>query len=189
MNRNRQPSLSERLGSGPDRHNFHISKKGRFSVRAFQIIGAVITIVLLRVQDDGLIKAKDMKDTIGFTWFVAVITMLLGAWGYLLYLLKSFKKKWSSRRVLIIEGICDISMTAILFGSFIAVVSKGSCAPGTQQCDRFNVLILFIVLLIISGVTSIFFDVQSFREGVWPSEKLEDLELRVASRRSSTARL
>jgi hypothetical protein len=152
--------------------NFHIEKSGRFAVRFFQFIICFILWFFI-----GRLGSTFMSgDIINFLWFLTITSPIAIIWNVGMYSAPIVLKSWTSRRIIIIEGLLDIFMTVLWVATFIAacVYVAPHCAPGhknptaieNEYCARNNWVVLFAFLETSAWIVSVLLDLSAFYSGV-----------------------
>ncbi|KAI8814891.1 hypothetical protein BJ742DRAFT_671315 [Cladochytrium replicatum] len=172
-----------------DRKNFKIEKLPRFAVRFFQIVVAFGSFFFLGRQDSTLLTPRDLWAIINYTWFLSIVSPIISVILVVQYFAPWLTKTWTSRRMLIFESICDVTITFLWIICFSVAASRmgTDCPPGTStSCDRFNWVLAFEVLSFVFWFAAIVFDVLGLLKGIWGyGEQIPDdvVELNSAARR------
>ncbi|KAJ3057005.1 hypothetical protein HK097_001489 [Rhizophlyctis rosea] len=174
-----------------DTRNFTIEKPGRFGARFFQIFCALGAWYFLAQQDDALITAQGghLRQTIKAIFF-AIVSPIISGLLIAVYLLPVFLKKWTSRRILIIETACDFIITLCWFAGFIASLSqmKGECPPAkSPECDRFNWAVAWFFFSFAFFAAGLTFDVRTWYKAVFEPQEV-DAEVLLDIRRTTRGR-
>ncbi|KAJ3045680.1 hypothetical protein HDV00_007806 [Rhizophlyctis rosea] len=173
-----------------DTRNFTIEKPGRFGARFFQIFCALAAWYFLAQQDDTILTALNLRPTIKAMYFFAIVSPILSVLLILVYVLPIFLKKWTSRRILIIETLLDFLLTICWLAGFIAslVLMGGQCPPATSSaCDRFNWAVAWFFFSFMFYSAGLVFDVRTWYQAVFAPQDI-DAEVLLDVRRTTRGR-
>jgi hypothetical protein len=107
-----------------------------------------------------------------------------------MYIFPWFSKSWTSRRILTVETLIDVTMTLGWLGVLInfATTVGGQCSSYSTQlkgCVQFNWLCVWIFFLFCAWGSGIYFDITAWRRGLNGSSEIDTeimLDIRKATR-------
>ena len=113
-----------------DKSHFYIPKKLRYSIRILQILLSIMTVILLlKIRQSSI-----GSNSYGGAWFISVTSAILAIILMFGNFLRFFNKSWSSKKVLVIESVFDMTLSLswiILFGIH---VTNGCLTTSDDDC-------------------------------------------------------
>ena len=176
-------NLFQKFGGGESNtadKNFYVPKKLRFSLRAFETVLTIFLLAFLARQEESFLIRTSVGGSIALGFFVAVMCILALPWNVSMYMIKFFMKKWTSRRVLLIETIVDAIVSNLLVTLFIVLLAQiGNQCPAFKDpaCSRFHWVIVFTFFNLCFWMSSLVMDIKDLKHGIYPTQSIRELEL------------
>lgn len=148
------------LAGEPTTVKYEIASQARLAARVAEIVLTIIVLaVLSNLKQENLPEAI-RSDRVHSLAMGASITALLFAFAGMIVHIFPAIFKWKIRSVLISEFILDIICTSVWIASIASMIQQGTCAPGVQSCDQYNVAIAFSFFSAVAWLVSFIFDMQ-----------------------------
>jgi hypothetical protein len=172
-----------------DTRNFQIDKMGRFANRFFQVI--LCFIMWYFISQLGASASKNLNavyltpSALNLFWFLTIMGPIVSVWNAAMYMAPWFSKAWSSRRIIIVEGVGDACFSVIWTIAFVygATIAGKNCSCAVTRscllsdvmavCDKTNWLIAFSCFISVSWIAALVYDVHAFYKGVIKTEDID----------------
>ncbi|KAL3898907.1 MAG: hypothetical protein SGCHY_002412 [Lobulomycetales sp.] len=153
-----------------DTENFKIHKPARFGNRCFQIITSLGAWFFLGSQNEALLYSHGAAGFFSLNIALSVLSPMASVVCIIIYVIPWFKKKWTSRKLLKVEGVVDLIFTMfwiLLFAAEMHAIGD-SCPPGrSAACDKYNWVLAWGCLSGLFWFVAFCLDLWSYLDGVY----------------------
>ncbi|KAI9146279.1 hypothetical protein BKA69DRAFT_8750 [Paraphysoderma sedebokerense] len=151
-----------------DTSKFPIPKKTKFAARGFAIICAIFYLALSARVTPEILTARNLRSVHVGAHILNIFSLpiALSLIGFHYY--PHIQRKWSSKKILIVELIADFLVTLSFLAVLIGYLNQGSCPGIVDGCGAVNWGIVFICFTLVFWIVPTFIDAKSLYSGLNP---------------------
>ena len=116
----RRIDLKSSLRALKDTSTFPIEKSGRFASRGVQIsLAFFLCFFVGHIQD----LIPQLRSLLSMIWFLLIVGLFASVWNVVMYAIPWLSKKWTSKRILIVETAIDFCFFVMWTVTFIVTAA------------------------------------------------------------------